>query len=533
VDRTFRPLPALLLIAIFTFAPRLWLLSGATESRLTPDGARFLNIARCISRGEGFSTPEAWPAWMNPSRLPMPETFKEPGYPYAIAAVTPITRDPFRAGMWISMLAGLLIPFAVYRLGRRLSPDPFVGWIAALFAAASPVLIRQSMFVMAESLFTLVFLVALLAAAPQVDERGAFEPPRAAGGPDLMAGIFFGLAFLTRAQALVVLPALIWFLWVAPNVRVRAQRLAWAALGTLAAVAPLIVRNLRIFGTPLHSDVSAFGLWPYVDTFQLTHALERPPSATSYAFAHLPQVARHFLHGAKSFVHYTLPGELLGHASWLLPLAIGFAIAARRARVWGFALIAISLSCAFLLSLNWIARYFANIVPLMCLVAGLGAAGSLAWLTKRGAPVWAARTVMLVLVLLGFRFPGSHTAGEASPSYLVELGAARNEAAFLRAHLAPGEAVMGETTSYWAWECDRPAVHPVVADSARFGEVMSRLHVRYAALPTSRLAEFAARYPGGRLPSELVLDHADPDHDVSVFAVRGQNSAQLGHALPQ
>jgi Dolichyl-phosphate-mannose-protein mannosyltransferase len=520
VDRTFRPLPALLLIAILTFALRLWLLPSAVESRLTPDGARFLNIARCISRGEGFSTPEAWPVWMNPPRLPMPETFKEPGYPYAIAAVTPLTRDPFHAGLYISLLAGLLIPFAVYRLGRRLSPDPFVGWIAALFSAASPVLIQQSVFVMAESLFALTVLLAFLAAAPHVDEHGNFEPPRAAGGPDLMSGIFFGLAFLVRAQALVMLPALMCFLWVAPRSRVRVERWAWAAVGALIAVSPLLVRNLRTFGTPLHSDVSAFGLWPYVDTFALTHALERPPSATGYALSHLPQVAAHFLHGVKSFVRYTLPDETLGHISWLLPLAIGGVVAMRRARIWGFALVAIALSAAFLLSLNWIARYFASVAPFICLIAGLGAASSLTWLTKRGVPVWVARTVMLVLVLLGFRFPASHAAGETSPAYLVELGAAWHEAAFLRSRTASGEAVMGETTSYWAWECDRPAVHPVVADSARFEHVMSRLHVRYAALPTSRLAGLAARYPGGRLPSQLVLDHADPDHDISIFEVR-------------
>jgi hypothetical protein len=49
---------------------------------------------------------------------------------------------------------------------------------------------------------------------------------------------------------------------------------------------------------------------------------------------------------------------------------------------------------------------------------------------------------------------------------------------------------------------------------------MARLKVRWAALPTSRLAEFAARYPGGVLPRALVFDHADSVRDVTVFAVR-------------
>ena len=39
-------------------------------------------------------------------------------------------------------------------------------------------------------------------------------------------------------------------------------------------------------------------------------------------------------------------------------------------------------------------------------------------------------------------------------------------------------------------------------------------------LPTSRLALFASRFPGGRLPSELVFERADSALDVTVFTVR-------------
>jgi hypothetical protein len=74
-----RTAPSLLLLVLWALAARLIALPGAREDNLTPDGARFLNLARAISRGDGYVTPEAWPAWMNPARLPMPETFKEPG----------------------------------------------------------------------------------------------------------------------------------------------------------------------------------------------------------------------------------------------------------------------------------------------------------------------------------------------------------------------------------------------------------------------------------------------------------------------
>jgi len=302
---------------------------------------------------------------------------------------------------------------------------------------------------------------------------------------------------------------------------VRLGRVALALAGALIAVAPLVVRNLRLFGAPLHTDVDAFGLWPYVDQFAFTHSLERPPAAAGYAWTHLPQVLAHARSALALFVRFTLPHDLLGHGVLLVPLAVGTWIAIGRARVWSFALGYLACSAAFILSLNWVARYFASAAPLLCLLTALGAVGIARWMEPvprtRGFSVVRMLGLALVLLLVAVAV---RTVSSVGPAQSPELAAARAEAPFLRAHLAPGEAVMAETTSYWAWFADRPAVHPVVADPARFESVMRRLRVRYAALPTSRLAEFAARSPGGKLPEALILDHANAACDISVFEVR-------------
>src|SRR5262245_36124563 len=168
---------------------------------------------------------------MNPASLPMPETFKEPGYPYAIAGLTPLARDPFRAAQGVSLLTGVLLPFAVYRLGRRLARRPLVGWAAAALAAASPLLIHLSVWVMAESALTLALTLALLAAAPRAGEDGGLAPPALAGPLDFVSGILFGLAFLIRAQAALAAPALAALLCAGAALRVRLGRLALGSLG--------------------------------------------------------------------------------------------------------------------------------------------------------------------------------------------------------------------------------------------------------------------------------------------------------------
>jgi 4-amino-4-deoxy-L-arabinose transferase-like glycosyltransferase len=520
----------LLLVGALTLVPRLAALPLAREDNLTPDGARFLNIARCISRGQGFSTPEAWPAWMNPPRLPMPETFKEPGYPYAIAALAPFARQPFRAAQGVSLLAGLLIPLAVYRLSRRLDPDPAVALVAAALAAASPVLIRQSVYVMAESAMTLALTLAFLTAAPRVrirPESGgiAAKVERAPAGPtgDFLAGVFFGLAFLVRAQGLLALPALAALLMFGGSWRARAARCARAGLGAAIAVTPLVVRNLRVFGTPFHSEVAAFGLWPYVDQFTLTHSLDRPPAPLGFALAHPAQVAGYFLGSLARLVRYSLPHDLLGSALWLVPLAIGVVVAWRRRAVWGFTLLYLAPTGVFILSLNWVARYLASVVPFLALLTALGTVALARRVVPRSPAAWRARAAaagLAALAAVALGLQATRTARSAAPDFAPELDAARHEAEFLRTHLMPDEAVMAELTSYWAYYSDRAAVYPVVADSARFLGVIERLRVRYAALPTSRLAEFAARYPGGRLPAALQPDHQDPARDVTVFRVR-------------
>src|SRR5262252_2384967 len=118
-----RPAVAIALLVIVTLVPRLAALRAAGWDNLTP---------------------EAWPAWLDPERLPMPETIKEPGYPYALAAVSRLTHDPVRAGQWISLLAGLLLPFATGWLVRTIEPDRVVAYLATLLVAASPLLIAQS-----------------------------------------------------------------------------------------------------------------------------------------------------------------------------------------------------------------------------------------------------------------------------------------------------------------------------------------------------------------------------------------------------
>ena len=510
-----------------TLAARLAVLPHSTVDNMDDDSAHFMNVARCFARGQGFSNPAAWPAWMKPERLPMPETFKEPGYPWAIARLTPIAGSPFRAGQLISLLAGLLTPFLVWMLARRLEPERAVADLAGLIAAASPLLVAQSTRVMVESAFTAACMLVWVLLAPPLGNPGRHARARDLAR-DAAAGIALGVAFLLRAQTLVAAPAIAVLLATGSGSRATALRRGAIVLLTAALTAsPFLLRNLQLFGSPFHSDVAVFGLMPYRDLIDLSATLERPEAPLGWALRHLPQIAGTAVTHAALFAVRILPTAVLGNPVWVVALAAGVLLSVARWRRWLFVLVFLLTTAPFLFAVSHDPRYFVSSTPLLCLLAAPGAlwmARALAPLPLLG-PLRGAHLLLVtlaVLLLLGPLAARRDVMKDERP----ENAGARAEAPFLQSHLAADEAVMALSTAYVAYWTDRPTVYLVIADPAGFLGVMRRYRVRYAVLPTSRLPDLARRYPDHRLPAALAVDHVDAAHDLTVFRVRDPGAAR-------
>jgi len=106
-----------------------------------------------------------------------------------------------------------------------------------------------------------------------------------------------------------------------PTGALRGGAVALAAAVLVAS--PFLLRNLRLFGVPFHSDVGAYGIWPYVDHLTFSHGLERPPAPIAFAFAHLPEVLRHMVASAATFVVFVMPRDIVGNPVWVPALAVG------------------------------------------------------------------------------------------------------------------------------------------------------------------------------------------------------------------
>ncbi|HYM82290.1 MAG TPA: glycosyltransferase family 39 protein [Candidatus Limnocylindria bacterium] len=517
---------ALALILILTVVPRLAQLPVMRESNMSPDTAHFLNVARCLQRDQGLSNPAAWPAWLQPARLPMPDTWKEPGYPWLMARFARAGIDPFRAGQAVSLIAGILFPFAVWLLGRQLAADPLVALLAALMAAGSPELVDKSVSALSESLFGLFVALTFLCAAWRLREPGRANRPLVL---DVLTGALFGACHLLRSQALLALPALAALISCGRPLRRSLAGSVLAAVTALAVLSPFIVRNLRLFGVPFYSDAWATGMWAYADPIMLSHGVDRPPELMEFALEHPREVLAHQLWSLKRFLIGTLPRQLYGNPIWVLACAVGLYAVRRQWRDWLFVVLYAGISMGAILTLSWEPRYFVSSMSAWCLLAAAGANWAARTFDEnrnraavaRGLPPRREIAAVLVLVLaaIGPLVVTLRQPGRVSVEPALEIAAARHYTPFLRSRLARDEAVMVETTSYWAWFVDRPVVHLVIADSTRFLETVHRLKVRWAVLPTRLLPTLASHYPDHRLPAALVLDREDTARGVTLYRV--------------
>src|SRR3954451_2347412 len=230
--RPMRPIAATLLILVAALGLRLAYI-GATPGFAIVHDARDYDVhAVAVAHHGDFST----------NLTGMPTAFRPPGYVYLLGGAYRLfgVRDsPAHDRILVARLLGAVIGtigvalvglLALRFWSRRVALVAMA--LAAIYLPA--VLVSDAM--MSEQLFVVFMLAALVAA---LWRRGSLATAA-------LAGVFTGLAILTRANGLILLAPLVWAVWLPPRRRPRAL-LAPALLTVVAllVVAPWTIRNIR------------------------------------------------------------------------------------------------------------------------------------------------------------------------------------------------------------------------------------------------------------------------------------------------
>jgi arylsulfatase A-like enzyme/4-amino-4-deoxy-L-arabinose transferase-like glycosyltransferase len=249
---------AVVLVALLVRGLALWAGSDATP---VLDEVGYAMRARELLDGRGFlGSYQTWvrhsPDEGRPNELPQyPGAWQPPGYVAFVAGVMAVSGGSVTAVKAVQVLLGtaavaLVLAMATSWFGARAGLA--AGWVAALY----PNLVAFTHYLWSETLF--VFL--LLASLHLLTRRLAPVTPATA----LAAGALLGLAALTRATIVYLLPVLaLWLAWVG---RARLRTAVGGALLVCVAAAlvilPWSVRNTRLHGGFVLIDTNApYNLW--------------------------------------------------------------------------------------------------------------------------------------------------------------------------------------------------------------------------------------------------------------------------------
>jgi 4-amino-4-deoxy-L-arabinose transferase-like glycosyltransferase len=169
----------------------------------------------------------------------VPSTYIEPLYPAFLAATRILTGNSLPLVLILQIVLASFGGVLLYRLGARLV-NRDVGFYAALFYACYPYLIRQSVALLEITLCATLAIAATLQLSRMDRLRDA-----------VTGGVLLALLILTRASfAPVAAAAAIWLLW-----RGRVRLAAGLVVTLLLVLAPWLVRNIRVDGSPVPSRV--------------------------------------------------------------------------------------------------------------------------------------------------------------------------------------------------------------------------------------------------------------------------------------
>jgi hypothetical protein len=263
----------------------LALLARIAAALLTPsppyvDAAYYTLVAERLADGHGFTVPVLWSFLEVGGRLPADPMLPVPSNGHWMPLTSLVAAGPMAllGSSWAAgqlpmiVLSTLLVPLT-YLVGWEVWQSRWVALPAGLLAIfAGPLLVMYPL-VENFAVFGVAGAAALYASVRTT--RG----PRSAAWL-VAAGALVGLATLARIDGLLlaVAPAVAW--WQGR----RAGRLGWgagfaSAAAALLVLAPWLVRDLQVFGSPLPS-AGGHTLW--ITTYNEQFSLEASPSLGSY-----------------------------------------------------------------------------------------------------------------------------------------------------------------------------------------------------------------------------------------------------------
>lgn len=298
-DRTWR----LVLAAILTLGLAVRLPHVLRTMYLSPDGIEYLDIARHLARGEGYTLSiKAYYVDDSPV-IQNGLTIRPPLFSLAIAPLAALPGWPRSVGVFNAAL-GALNAVLVCLLARSFAPRAVAATAGLLAALAAPA-VGLSLQPMSETLTLCLMLLGLLLAA-------SVRPPRL-----IAAGAAITLAYLARpASILVLLAAGLRVALGAGSARLRLRRGALLGVGFAMVALAAMLWTWVAYGRLYYGSQSFLYTTPKVNTLiRGGFRSDARPSPLEYVTGHPDEVATGIGQNLRDYV-----GTLVGDPDWAIVL---------------------------------------------------------------------------------------------------------------------------------------------------------------------------------------------------------------------
>lgn len=213
------------------------------------DAYYYTNGGRTLAQGQGFTDWVVWQFLDGAEQIPTPSHTYWMPLPSILAAVGYWVVDDFRAAQLPFWLLAGLLPWLSFMISSGLSGERWQAWMAGLLTAWGG---YYASYLSQPTTFAVYAWVGTLCLVCLGMGQGSWKFW-------LSAGIFAGLAHLTRADGLLFLAVGAGIVLLPQGVfpvgkgRSRFGGIVWLILGYLLVMAPWFARNILVMGKPLSS----------------------------------------------------------------------------------------------------------------------------------------------------------------------------------------------------------------------------------------------------------------------------------------
>ena len=359
-----------------------------------PSAMEVAQIARSVSEGKGFVTHELTPlsALTVGSYNNAPDLSNPPLYTLALAMIFNAfgAKDATVVAASIGFFA--LATLMVFLLARR----HFSLGVAALAAA-----LYSTQFELVKTALTgtsSTFAAMMLALFWYVLTAPGARTPR----HYVKAGALFGLGYLSQYSMLLLLPAVLVYVWYSAKKR-RGLAMLGFAIAAVAVASPWLVRNFLLMHNPIFtmSQYDLFISTIYYPSYDVHRTFAAVPSPVLFALTHLPPFLAKALEGLGQIYWqapaltgmYVLPFFIL---SLFAKVKDDSAVAARRLLLACIAILTLGIALS-----DQQASHLASLAPVIVVFA----AGYMLQVVQRAISAPFRRFAILALIVIGAALP--------------------------------------------------------------------------------------------------------------------------------